>query len=304
MATMNVNELAEQTPPKVNSETGVVLTIDTGAGGCYPFGMPRKLRIQYPGAMYHVMNRGDQREPIFKDNEDRQKFLSTLGEACQKTDWQIHAYCLMSMRTVCDYVHLNPVRAKLLGQDEPLESYRWSSYGLYLKEAGQRPAWLRVDRLLGEKGIPGDTAAGRAQFAVQMERRRAEETSADYEALRRDWTLGSETFRQELLAAVAGQVGPSHYAAQRQETDLQKAERIVREELDRAAWGEEHLLAQPKGSPVKVELARRLRKETTMSLKWIAQRLQTPAPPAQFLTENSPQPQILQKPLFSAISCK
>jgi len=44
--------------------------------------MPRKLRIQYPGAMYHVMNRGDQREDIFKDNTDREKFLVTLGEAC------------------------------------------------------------------------------------------------------------------------------------------------------------------------------------------------------------------------------
>ena len=57
--------------------------------------MSRKLRIEYPGAMYHVMNRGDQREDIFRDDEDRQKFLSTLGEACAKTEWQVHAYCLM-----------------------------------------------------------------------------------------------------------------------------------------------------------------------------------------------------------------
>ena len=38
--------------------------------------MPRKLRIEYPGAMYHVMNRGDQRENIFRDDQDRQRFLS------------------------------------------------------------------------------------------------------------------------------------------------------------------------------------------------------------------------------------
>jgi hypothetical protein len=50
--------------------------------------MSRKLRIEYPGAMYHVMNRGDQREDIFRDDHDRQKFLSTLGEACAKTEWQ------------------------------------------------------------------------------------------------------------------------------------------------------------------------------------------------------------------------
>jgi REP element-mobilizing transposase RayT len=50
--------------------------------------MSRKLRIEYPGAMYHVMNRGDQREDIFRDDQDRQKFLTTLGEACVKTEWQ------------------------------------------------------------------------------------------------------------------------------------------------------------------------------------------------------------------------
>jgi len=128
---------------------------------------------------------------------------------CGKTEWQVHAYCLMRnhfhlvletpqpnlvlgmkwllgvytkrfnirhklcghlfagrykalvvegsgngyLRTVCDYVHLNPVRAKLLPPEVALESYSWSSYPEYLKPAGQRPGWLRVDRLLGE-GYP------------------------------------------------------------------------------------------------------------------------------------------------------
>jgi REP element-mobilizing transposase RayT len=57
--------------------------------------MARKLRVQYPGAIYHVMNRGDRREPIFKDEEDHRRFLETLGQACEKTGWQVHAYCLM-----------------------------------------------------------------------------------------------------------------------------------------------------------------------------------------------------------------
>ncbi len=57
--------------------------------------MARPLRIQYPGAIYHVMNRGDQREDIFRDDQDRDKFLGTLTEACWKTEWQVHAYCLM-----------------------------------------------------------------------------------------------------------------------------------------------------------------------------------------------------------------
>ena len=59
------------------------------------FCMPRKLRLEYAGAMYHVMSRGDQRDDIFFDDVDRYDFLKSLAEACQKTDWQVHAFCLM-----------------------------------------------------------------------------------------------------------------------------------------------------------------------------------------------------------------
>jgi putative transposase len=58
--------------------------------------MARKLRVQYPGAIYHVMNRGDPLEGIFRDDKDPELFLATLGEACAKADWQVHAFCLMS----------------------------------------------------------------------------------------------------------------------------------------------------------------------------------------------------------------
>jgi putative transposase len=57
--------------------------------------MPRALRIEYPGAIYHIMNRGDRREPIFRDDANYKRFRVTLAEACTKTDWQVHAYCLM-----------------------------------------------------------------------------------------------------------------------------------------------------------------------------------------------------------------
>ena len=66
----------------------------------FPFGFnslrPRKLRVEYPGAIYHVMNRGDQREDIFRDDQDRRRLLATVGEVCEKTGWQVHAYCLMN----------------------------------------------------------------------------------------------------------------------------------------------------------------------------------------------------------------
>jgi REP element-mobilizing transposase RayT len=53
------------------------------------------LRVQYAGASYHVMHRGDSREAIFLEDRDRERLLETLGEACQKMAWEVRAYCLM-----------------------------------------------------------------------------------------------------------------------------------------------------------------------------------------------------------------
>jgi REP element-mobilizing transposase RayT len=49
----------------------------------------------YPGAVYHVMSRGDRREDIFHDDVDRQESLKTLAETCQKTGFEVHTCCLM-----------------------------------------------------------------------------------------------------------------------------------------------------------------------------------------------------------------
>ncbi len=291
--------------------------------------MPRQLRIEYPGAIYHVMNRGDRREDIFRDDLDRQRFLNTLADACGKTGWQVHAWCLMRnhfhlvietpqpnlvagmkwllgvytkrfnlrhrecghlfagrykallvdgdargyLRTVCDYVHLNPVRAKLVPAGTQLEAYRWSSYGEYLKPPGKRMVWLRVDRLLGEKGIPKDSDAGRREFARLAEARRSEESNTDYRGIRRGWCLGREEFRKELLAAATQRVGASHFGSERQETGEAKAERLIAEELKRLNLALGELRKMPKGDKRKVQIARRLRNETTVTLKWVADRL-------------------------------
>ena len=83
--------------------------------------MARKLRIQYPGAIYHVMNRGDHQEVIFCDDDDRQLFLSTLAEGCQKTSFHVHSFCLMSnhFHLVVEPPHANLVEGMkwLLGVD-------------------------------------------------------------------------------------------------------------------------------------------------------------------------------------------
>ena len=68
------------------------------------------------------------------------------------------------LKSVGDYVHLNPARAKLVVADAPLKSFAWSSWPAYLLARSKRPAWLRVDRLLGEWGIPKDISAGRQRL--------------------------------------------------------------------------------------------------------------------------------------------
>jgi hypothetical protein len=73
-------------------------------------------------------------------------------------------------------------------------------------------------------------------------------------------------------------MGAEHFGAERQETAETQAEAIIVEELRRRRWREEDLSRRPKGDAVKVALARRLREETVMTVKWIAQRLQMGAP--------------------------
>jgi len=296
----------------------------------YQCAMPRKLRVEYPGALYHLMSRGDRREDIYLDDVDRQDFVKTLAEACQKTGWQVHAYCLMRnhyhlvletpnanlvagmawlqstytirlnhrhklfghvfsgryqaqlvegsgngyLRTACDYVHLNPVRARLLKAEDRLLAYPWSSLPWYLAAPEHRPGWLRVDRLLGEHGIQRDTAAGRREFERRMEARRLDAADqAGLSALRRGWCLGGAGFRNELLEKMEGQLGEHHSGELRRETAEAKAERIVAEELRRLGWKAADLATRRKSDPDKLAIAARLRKETTLSLKAIAARV-------------------------------
>lgn len=57
--------------------------------------MARPLRIEYPGALYHVTSRGDRQEAIFDDDQDRRAFLKVLGDVVSRYRWRCHAYCLM-----------------------------------------------------------------------------------------------------------------------------------------------------------------------------------------------------------------
>jgi REP element-mobilizing transposase RayT len=57
--------------------------------------MARPIRLEFGGALYHVTARGDRREAIYEDEEDREQFLAVLGEVVARFNWRCHAYCLM-----------------------------------------------------------------------------------------------------------------------------------------------------------------------------------------------------------------
>jgi putative transposase len=57
--------------------------------------MGRPLRIEFPGAVYHVTSRGDRQEPIFRDAADRQLFLDVVDRSMERLDGEVLAYCLM-----------------------------------------------------------------------------------------------------------------------------------------------------------------------------------------------------------------
>jgi hypothetical protein len=175
---------------------------------------------------------------------------------------------------VCDYVHLNPARATLLKPAQALRAYRWSSWPAYLKPRRQRPEWLRVDRLLGEYRIPQDNVAGRRRLEEALEARRGAEEGSVYKPIRRGWFLGDKSLKQKLLAHVAGKAGEHRYGEELRESAEARAERMVREELKRRGWDKRTLRKRRKGDPDKVAIARRLRGETTMTLAWVADRLQ------------------------------
>lgn len=57
--------------------------------------MVRPLRIEFPGAVYHVTSRGNARMRVFEDDADRVEFLSVLEQVIERFNWLLHAYCLM-----------------------------------------------------------------------------------------------------------------------------------------------------------------------------------------------------------------
>lgn len=219
--------------------------------------MPRALRHEYPGAVYHVMARGDGGKAIFEGDDDRKAFL---------------------FRIVADYIHLNPARAGLAGgRRGKLVAWKWSSLGDYAR--GKGPGWLVFDRLLAAFDLAKD-GRGRRAYVAWLEERAADggdgigpEAMA---ALKRGWYLGEASFAEKLRKLVEGKrsrvTGADPVARSHDEGG---AEELVVRALAAVGLpqGTGSLSELRKGDGGKILVAALLRKHTSAGNRWLAQRL-------------------------------
>jgi len=180
-----------------------------------------------------------------------------------------------------DYIHLNPVRARMISLRERLFDFPWSSYRWYAARNG-RPAWFEPERVLGELGFE-DTSAGRRQYAERMRERAVEElaegNSAENERLRRGWCLGKAGFRERMLRLLEA---TSEKLTAAKEVDGAIRRSYGENEALRIIRAAEHCFGLAgtgfhdlkRNDQRKVALTRLLRERTSVSNRWIAAKLE------------------------------
>ena len=286
--------------------------------------MPRQLRIEAAGAIYHVLNRGNYRAGVFATTGARQAFLKTLDEACQKTGWILHAWCLMSnhyhlalstpqpnlvtgmqwlqatfsarfnrfrkerghlfqgrykalpiepgkhLGAVCHYIHLNPIRAKIMPMDE-LTTWDGCSLRWLMRPAERAPWFAPTPALTHPIELP-DTPEGRnlyKNYLQWLSTDQAAQKSLSFEKLSRGWAIGSKEFKQKLLA----EVPESRLATT---VDADEARTLLWEkkltEL-KAALNDPQKLPRTKSADWKVALATEMKRTTTASNRWLSEQL-------------------------------
>jgi formylglycine-generating enzyme required for sulfatase activity/REP element-mobilizing transposase RayT len=287
----------------------------------------RKLRIQYPGAVYHVINRGNYRRDVFETEGAAQAFVRALREAAGQYGWQVHAYVVMrnhyhvalgtptpnlvegmhwlqstlatrfnrfrkesghlfqgryqallleddqALGRVVRYIHLNPVRAKIV-EPEQLAIYPWSSLGTMLSE---QDGWLVNEPWLRAVGGWGNDGEGRSAYLahlIEVGRNEAGWEPLGLTGLSKGWAIGTSGWRKALAkehAALALNPG----LAREEVSELRMA--AWEQALD-AALGEmgktrEDLATKPSRRTWKVELALKLRETTGAPVTWLAETL-------------------------------
>ena len=307
--------------------------------------MPRQVRIEYEDAVYHVMARGNRREKIVRDDEDRIRFEATLEEVVGKMGWILYAYVLMGnhyhlvfktpepnlvkgmtwfqstvtkrfnarhrqrghlfsgrykavlveendyLTTLLHYVHLNPVRAKLVRIQDGLEKYPWSSLGDYILPPSRRRPWVAVAVGLEHMGYE-DKAAGRRKWLAETEglvsKSRLVRTGVTpmegaslNTTLRRGWCFGTEEFKERMSGLLSDQINSGKNY--RRENGYDGRQLGGHDEIAAAAWIEagldcldltrDDLRLMRKMDPRKAMITRLIRRHTSMGLEWIAAQL-------------------------------
>jgi putative transposase len=295
--------------------------------------MARKLRIEYPGARYHVINRGNYRDHVFAEEGAKQAFLKCLGEAAAKAGWVVHAYVLMSnhyhlaletpsgnlvegmrwlqatfsnrfnrfrgerghvfqgrykalvietdgLGAVAHYIHLNPVRARLLPV-ERLGEFADSSYAALLNPK-QRPDWLCVTGFLDAAGELADTAAGRrkyGEYLAWLAEDKPAQRQLNFDSMCWGWALGGDTFKAALARKHQKQLekSGSKDAVTREARELLWSAALKKA---LAALGKKSKDAPNdiKSAPWKVAIATHLKATTTVTNPWLAAQLHMGAP--------------------------
>lgn len=178
------------------------------------------------------------------------------------------------------YIHLNPVRARIVAADRVGE-YPWSSLAWLRRR--RRPAWLNPATVLQESGGLADTPAGWRSYAAYLGVLFEEDAAfreEKHSRLLRGWAIGSATYRAELREKL-------HAAAdQRSRFELVGADRNAIRDA-RSEWWEDRLrviahtmainlaeLPRRKSAPEKLALAAAMKETTSVSLGWLAKRLQ------------------------------
>ena len=195
--------------------------------------------------------------------------------------------------TLMDYIHLNPVRAKLVRvtDGKGILEYQWSSLARgYAVPARRRAPWLAAEQGLAVFGF-ADTTSGRRRMVDRLERRAVEEgyaraglvplpgeVDARCSHLRRGWYWGRQSFAEQMLKQAEELLGRTksrgyRRAAVHQAHGLERAERWLRDGLAVAGLNEEDLLKTPGSDPRKIALAQLLWRRTTVSQVWLAERL-------------------------------
>jgi len=189
----------------------------------------------------------------------------------------------MYFQVVSTYIHLNPARAGLIRIGEQrLKRYRWSSYPWYLNRAGKKPRWLHRERVMGSLGLAERDSRGYEAYiegrALELGiKARRKELEEQWKELRRGWYLGGESFAEKLKEglqkAVQGRRRESHSGPAKVAHDQAAAEQRLEQALPALGLDRRVLEELPNGAPEKLVLAWWLRENTTVTLRWVTERL-------------------------------